>query len=162
MRRTMQLATAALTGTALFLGHAAPASADAVDTYPQAMRGFAPVIHGWIDEVADTAAAAQAKPEILAGDALRDLAARGRSIAGDLAGTEAPATYAAAHANLIAAVESLVAAAEAAPHADPRAFAAAVDATAPEAKRHLRHIQSYALRGGRGRIELPDLPASGN
>lgn len=162
MRHMLQLATAALTITALFLGRSTAASADGVDAYPQAMRAFVPVIRGWIDEVEQVAEAAQVKPEILQDEALAELAARGRSIAGDLAGTEAPGTHAQAHAALVEAIDALAGAAETAAHGDPRVFADAVAEPAEAAARSLRRIQSYALRGGPGRIELPDQPASGN
>jgi len=162
MRRTMQFAATALTLSTLFLAHANQASADAADTYPRAMRSFAPAIHGWLGEVEDYASAANAKPELLKDAALAELASRGQSIVGDLAGTEVPGTYAAAHAGLIDAIASVSAAAEAAPYGDARAFADSIADPLEKAEHHLRRIRSYALRGGRGPIELPDQPVSGN
>lgn len=162
MRRLMQFAAAALTLSAIFISRANHASADSVDTYKQSMRSFAPVINGWLDDVEGYAAAAQAKPELLKDAALAELAARGTGIVGDLAGTEAPGTYADAHSGLIDAITALAVAAQAAPNGDARAFADGIADNLTAAKSELRTIFSYALRGGPGRIELPDQPVSGN
>lgn len=159
MRRMQVLATLFATA-ALFAGQATTAAADTPEEYAAAMRSFAPTVAEWVREVEGVAAAAQAKPEVLRSAELTELAARGFSIAGDLAGTQAPGTYAEAHDALTMAVTALAEATEAAPGGDAIAFAAAVEPHAVVAERSLRRILSYAVR--RGRIERPDLPVSGN
>lgn len=84
------------------------------ENYLSAMKDFMPVIAGWTDEVRELASAAGTKPELASGDTIAALAKRGRSIAGDLAGTaeQAPAAMRPSHDKLVAAIEGASAAAE--------------------------------------------------
>lgn len=162
MRRLFQTVLAASTVAVALVANANHASANDFDTYRESMKGFSPVIQGWLDEVDVYAAAAQIKPEIVQDAELADLAARGRSLVGDLAGTAAPGTHADQHAALTAAIEAIATAADDAPTADGALFAGAIADDMSTARTALRSIFSYALRPSKGVIAIPVPPVSGN
>jgi len=162
MRRFLQTLAATTAVAFAFAATTGHASADSIDDYRSAMKSFSPVISSWLAEVEDAGIAAQAKPEVLQGAAMDEFAARGHAIAGDLAGTQAPGTYAEQHAALTAAVEALAAAADDAPNAEPAAFGERVADELSAARTALRDIFSYAVRRGKGIIDLPVPPVTGN
>jgi len=162
MRRLLQTAFAVSAVAVALVANADRAAADDFTEYRRAMKDFGPVINDWLGEVDAYSAAAKSKPEILQDAALSDLAARGHSIAGDLVGTVAPGTYADSHATLTAAIEALASAADDAPAADGSAFASAIADDMSAARTALRDIYSYAVRRGKGTIDLPVPPVMGN
>lgn len=98
MRR--MLTTAVLTAAALVAStHAAHADSGVIQ-YKDAMRGFTPVISAYADESRAFGDVAATKPELACTVEATELAKRGRSMVGDLAGTAAPQAIAAAQADL--------------------------------------------------------------
>lgn len=148
MRRMFQLALTAAAVAVALVANAGHASADDFDydAYRQSMKAFGPVIRGWMSEVEAYGVAAKAKPELLQDTALAELAARGHSIAGDLAGTAAPGTQADAHAALTAAIEAIAGAADAAAGTDGATFERAISDDLSTGRSTLRSIFSYAIR----------------
>ena len=125
------------------------------DAYLNAMKDFMPVITGWKDELRQLSEATRTKPEMGSGDAIASLARRGRSIAGDLAGTagQAPAAMRPAHDKLVAAVEGASAAAE----AGGPGLADAVEEHLGSAGSALMALRSVLDRGP----IVPNMPAPG-
>lgn len=148
MRRMFQLALTAAAFAVAFVANTGHASADDFnyDEYRQAMKAFTPVIRGWMGEVEAYASAAKAKPEVLKDAALAELAARGRTIAGDLAGTATPGTHADEHEALTSAIAEIAAAADAAHAADGAAFESLIADDMKAGRTNLRTIFSYAIR----------------
>lgn len=162
MRRMFQTVLAASAVAVALVANANHASANDFDTYRDSMKSFSPVIQDWLGEVEAYGAAARIKPEIVQDAELADLAARGYSIAGDLAGTAAPGTYAEKHAALTAAIEALAKAADEADANDGAKFAGAIADDLGTARTALRDIFSYAVRRGKGLIDVPVPPVTGN
>ena len=161
MRRLIQ--TFALTAvlSAAFVATAAHASADEIDTYRDAMRDFAPVITDWTNDVDSLASASVAKPELVCSAEIADLAARGNSMAEDLAGTVAPAALAAQHSRLANAVDAISVMSATACGA-PITLTAAIDHDLSEARAALVWIRHYTIRTPAPIRLDPPIPATGN
>jgi hypothetical protein len=160
MFRTLMVLTIALTAFAATSG---AASANTLEDYRTAMKPFAVDMEAWADRLSELSEAAVSKPEIACSAEYAELARIGGWTVADLAGTEAPAGLADAHAALTASVAAMTEAARGA-CGDAAGAAEAIAAERAGFDTALLQIRVFTdnLFGPTVPVLTPDLPVSGN